>query len=140
MSPCCAANAFYVISIFPYSERRNGDSKRTRDELVESNDFASEDSVFRLLAANSNQTKTTNAPKRQLTAKEMHSFAIISQQQHDDIESDIEEEEEEQKPTTHLPVDWSLKSKLRILSDVPIPGGRLKSNEEASGITGFVYI
>lgn len=77
-----------------------------------------------------------DAPKKQMNAKGMHSFANLIAQQHDDIESDIEEEV--QKPTNHVPVDWSLKLKLRILSNVPIPGGRLKSNEEASGITGFV--
>lgn len=44
--------------------------------------------------------------------------------------------EEETAPTAYVPVDWSLKLKLRILSNVQIPGGRLKSSEEASGITG----
>lgn len=104
---------------------------------MESNDYASEDSVFSLLAANSNPSMSMGASKRPMNAKEMHSFAnLIDQQQHDDIESDIDEEV--QKPTNHVPVDWSLKLKLRILSNIPIPGGRLKSNEEASGITGFV--
>lgn len=60
----------------------------------------------------------------------------MQQQQHDDIESDIEEEL--QKPTSHVPVDWSLKLKLRILSNIPILSSRLKSSEEASGITGLV--
>lgn len=101
-------------------------------------DFASEDSVFSLLAASSNQSKTATAPKKPMNTKETHSFAnLISQQHHDDNDSDIEEEKE-LHATSHLPVDWSLKSKLRLLSDIPIPGGRLKSNEEASGITGCV--
>lgn len=105
--------------------------------MLEQNDFACEDSVFNLLAANSNQSSKVDGPKRPLNAKEMHSFANFIAQQHDDIEPDIEEEM--QKPTNHVPIDWSLKLKLRILSKVPIPGGRLKSNEEASGITGFVF-
>lgn len=54
----------------------------------------------------------------------------------DAIDSDIAHEEES-KPTSHLPIDWSLKLKLRILSNGQIPGGRLKSSEEASGITGY---
>lgn len=103
---------------------------------MEQNDFASEDSVFNLLAANSNPSAKVTASKKSMNAKEMHSFANFIAQQNDDIEPDIEEEL--QKPTNHVPVDWSLKLKLRILSNVPIQGGRLKSNEEASGITGFV--
>lgn len=105
---------------------------------MEPNDFTSDDSVFNLLAASSGPSTTMTVHKKQMKAKEMHSFANLIAQQHDDIESDVEEEV--QKPTNHVPVDWSLKLKLRILSNIPISGSRLKSNEEASGITGFVSI
>lgn len=59
-------------------------------------------------------------------------------QTNDPIADDYEpEESEEGKPTSHVPIDWSLKTKIRLLSTKPIPGSRLKSNEEASGITGY---
>lgn len=42
------------------------------------------------------------------------------------------------KPTKNLPVDWSIKSRLRILSKTLVVSNNLRSNEEASGLTGFV--
>ncbi|KAK7794067.1 hypothetical protein R5R35_001321 [Gryllus longicercus] len=39
----------------------------------------------------------------------------------------------------YIPVDWSLKSKIRLMSEKPFPWDLLlKACEEASGITGFV--
>lgn len=37
-----------------------------------------------------------------------------------------------------MPVDWTLKSKLRVLSLLPIAGNNLKANQEASGLSSFV--
>lgn len=53
--------------------------------------------------------------------------------------SEVEENKDE-KPTNHVPIDWSLKTKLRLLSKTPIVGSRLKSSEEASGITGYLIV
>lgn len=47
------------------------------------------------------------------------------------------DEEIYQKPTNYLPIDWSLKTRIRILSKTPLPGNCLKTNQEASGITRF---
>lgn len=123
------------------SERRNGVAKKPKEDFAEPNDFASEDSVFNMLATESNQSTfdgiaAISTAKKPLSAKEMNTFTNLMGKPIDDIESDIEEEM--QIPTNHVPIDWSLKLKLRLLSNTPISGSRLKSNEEASGITGCV--
>lgn len=46
-----------------------------------------------------------------------------------------DETEEEQKPTAHVPFDWGLKTKLRLLTLSRITGSGLKTCQEASGIT-----
>lgn len=55
-------------------------------------------------------------------------------------------DEAEQKPTAHVPFDWGLKTKLRLLTLSRITGNGLKTCQEASGITrcganiAFVYV
>lgn len=48
--------------------------------------------------------------------------------------NEIEETEDQQIPTTYVPVDWSLKTKLRILSPTVVQGNGLKMSG-ASGVT-----
>lgn len=94
----------------------------------------SEDSVFDLLA-NVVEVK----PKSALSTKETNSFTNLLHQNDDDdvgVTEEAGDSDQEEKPTNHVPIDWSLKTKLRLLSKNPIPGSRLKCNEEASGITG----
>ncbi|XP_072765690.1 protein downstream neighbor of son homolog [Anoplolepis gracilipes] len=43
------------------------------------------------------------------------------------------------KGAKHIPIDWTLKTKVRFMSPKPFPwNGKLKTSEEASGTTGFV--
>ncbi|KAL0117399.1 hypothetical protein PUN28_010316 [Cardiocondyla obscurior] len=43
------------------------------------------------------------------------------------------------KGTKHIPIDWTLKTKMRFMSPKPFPwSSKLKTSEEASGTTGFV--
>lgn len=95
----------------------------------------SEDSVFDLLA---NVDEIVPAKgKLTLNVKETNSFTnLLSQNDDFDSVTETDDSEQEEKPTNHVPIDWSLKTKLRLLSKNPIPGSRLKCNEEASGITG----
>lgn len=53
-------------------------------------------------------------------------------------EEDQASDTEPSKPTENLPWDWSVKSKVRILSKTLIVNSTLKSVQEASGLTGFV--
>lgn len=67
----------------------------------------------------------------------MHSFANLLVHEDDANDANLCDDEVE-TITSHVPVDWGLKTKLRILSNTAIPGARLISTEEASGITGYV--
>lgn len=99
------------------------------------NEFNSEDSVFNLLAnGNSSKVECITPQNSEPLAKFYRTVADENA-----LDADVANEEEP-KPTAHLPIDWSLKLKLRLLSNVQIPGGRLKSSEEASGITGYVLL
>lgn len=49
---------------------------------------------------------------------------------------EIEENENQQVPTKYVPVDWSLKTKLRILCPTAVQGNGLKTSG-ASGITRY---
>lgn len=115
-----------------FSERFTSDKKRVRQSLPDTTEYVSEDSVFNLLA-NVDELAPVGA-KKPLNPKEPNSFINLINQT-DELNTEIVETEEA-KPTSHIPTDWSLKTKIRILSKNPIPGGRLKCNEEASGITG----
>lgn len=88
--------------------------------------------MFNLLATVAEVPASSS--KTPLNTKEPNSFTNLINQ-NDDFSTDVVETEEE-KPTSHVPIDWSLKTKIRLLNKNPIPGSRLKCNEEASGITG----
>ncbi|XP_034186226.1 humpty dumpty isoform X2 [Osmia lignaria lignaria] len=46
---------------------------------------------------------------------------------------------ESQKGEKYIPIDWTLKTKMRFMSPKPFPWNcKLKTSEEASGTTGFV--
>lgn len=119
--------------IFFSSEKFNNENKKARKSDLDTAEFASEDSVFNLLA-NANDSDITNT-KKPLNTKELGSFSNLINQ-NDEAEEDADDENKEERPTKHVPVDWCLKTKLRLLSKHPIPGSRLTSIEEASGITG----
>lgn len=116
-----------------FSERiGNQNIKKSRPSIPDTPE-CSEDSVFNLLV-NGSEITTTSA-KAPLIPKELNSFTNLINQT-EEIGPEIEEKIE--KPTNHVPIDWSLKTKMRLLSKTPIVGSRLKSSEEASGITGYV--
>lgn len=51
--------------------------------------------------------------------------------------NEVEEEADRQVPTKYVPVDWSLKTKLRILCPTAIQGNGLKISS-ASGVTRYL--
>lgn len=120
---------------FHCSERFTSDKKKSRQSTPDTTEYVSEDSVFDLLA-NVNEIEPIKG-KSALSIKETNSFTnLLNQNDDDDGVTEAGDSEQEEKPTNHVPIDWSLKTKLRLLSKNPIPGSRLKCNEEASGITG----
>lgn len=125
-----------LVCFFNCSERFTSDKKKSRQSTPDTTEYVSEDSVFDLLA---NVDEIVPAKgKSALTVKETNSFTnLLNQNDDDDVGvTEASDSDQEEKPTNHVPIDWSLKTKLRLLSKKPIPGSRLKCNEEASGITG----
>lgn len=111
----------------------NPNVKKSRTSIPDTPE-CSEDSVFNLLV-NGSETLAPSA-KAPLIPKELNSFINLINQT-EEIGSEVEENNDE-KPTNHVPIDWSLKTKMRLLSKTPIVGSRLKSSEEASGITRYL--
>lgn len=133
----------FAVPICGFSERFTSDKKKSRQSTPDTTEYVSEDSVFDLLA-NVDEIAPVKV-KTALSSKETNSFTNLLNQNDDDDDVGVTEEAEgdsdqEEKPTNHVPIDWSLKTKLRLLSKNPIPGSRLKCNEEASGITGYVPV
>lgn len=120
------------------SERFTTDKKKSRQSTPDTTEYVSEDSVFDLLA-NAHEIVPIKTKSSVLNVKEANSFTnLLNQNETGDNDSAevSADNEQEEKPTYHVPIDWSLKTKLRLLTKNPIPGSRLKCNEEASGITG----
>lgn len=55
-----------------------------------------------------------------------------------DDDDDQASDAELTKPMKDLPIDWSIKSRMRIVCRTQIVNNTLKSTQEASGLTGFV--
>lgn len=128
---------FVFSSNLHCSERFTSDKKKARQSTApDTTEYVSEDSVFDLLA-NVDEIAPVKV-KSALSTKETNSFTNLLNQYDDDADgvTAAGDSDQEEKPTNHVPIDWSLKTKLRLLSKNPIPGSRLKCNEEASGITG----
>lgn len=51
--------------------------------------------------------------------------------------NEISEDNDRQIPTKYVPVDWALKTKLRILSPTAVQGNGLKISG-ASGVTRYI--
>lgn len=47
-------------------------------------------------------------------------------------------EENTEKLYKFLPIDWSIKTRMRLLTPQPIVAGNLKTSQEASGLTSFI--
>lgn len=133
------------ICLMFYSRRESISSKKTKTDEPETNDFTSEDSIFNLLASASVAESNSKTPlqsnnRKPLERTNILSFAsLINEGEVSEVETD---DASCPTATSHVPIDWSLKTKLRIsvYGDAVIPVTNLKSNEEASGVTGYVCV
>lgn len=133
-----------------YSRRESISSKKTKTNEPETNDCTSEDSMFNLLASASapNATVSGNSTTALLQSNnrnpaeraDIRLFASL-------INVDEAREVETggascSSATSHVPIDWSLRTKLRlsVYGNAVIPVTNLKSHEEASGVTGYVCV
>jgi protein downstream neighbor of Son len=113
----------------PFMRDSAQDQKRSRT----SEDFEIEDSIFELI----HNTKSKPTPNIEaLTPDEIikHATQYISS----DDEDEEQPKEEIVTAVTVPPIDWSLKSKVRILAPSMIVANTLTGGVKASGITGFV--
>lgn len=103
--------------------------KRPRPDLP----TASEDTIFELL----HNTESKAAPNLEAPiqepkdTKEQNNLVICD-------EDEQATEVELPKPTATFPIDWSIKSRIRILTKTLVVNNNLTSSQEASGLTGFV--
>ncbi|XP_059614391.1 protein downstream neighbor of son homolog [Phlebotomus argentipes] len=106
----------------PFAVCSQSVAKKAKSEVVE------EDTLFQLLH-NSEIPKASNANLE--APLESKNFL-------DNAQWYSEEEEPLEKLYKYLPVDWSIKTRLRLLTPKPILAGNLKTSQEASGLTSFI--
>lgn len=138
------------MHFFFCSRRESISSKKTKTYEPETNDFTSEDSMFNLLASASAPSAlasgiSTKAPlqsngRKHTERTDTRSFAsLINEGETSEVDTD---DASCSTATSHVPIDWSLKTKLRlsVYGNAVIPVTNLKSYEEASGVTGYVCV
>ncbi|XP_025268184.1 protein downstream neighbor of son homolog isoform X2 [Camponotus floridanus] len=95
-------------------------------------EISNDNTLFELLNINVQQEKQTldSSANNSLTFANVLSKLESTSQTPDESIS---------KGAKHIPLDWTLKTKVRFMSPKPFPwNGKLKTSEEASGTTGFV--
>lgn len=105
--------------------------KRQRPDLIQS-----DDTIFELLL--NTEIKTT----ANLEAPTQEKVKFLQEQRDPTIDDEDDDEPkngvEQKKHSKTFPIDWSIKSRVRILSKTLVVSNNLKSSQEASGLTGFV--
>lgn len=81
--------------------------------------------------------KRPEPPKLVLQPFDAKAFSKLLQQSTAAAEDD-DEDVPEQNITKHLPMDWSLKTRVRIFCRSELPATQLKTSQLASGLTSFV--
>uniref|UniRef100_A0A336LZX7 CSON012986 protein n=1 Tax=Culicoides sonorensis TaxID=179676 RepID=A0A336LZX7_CULSO len=113
----------------PFSTRIDQSKRHKSLELDEV--IHPDDTIFELLA----NSKIEEAKNIEVTSDDQNVFDM----QHGvEDANDVDLQENKQIPTPYLPIDWTIKSRLRLLCRTQIPGNNLKTNQEASGTTSFV--
>ncbi|KAJ9598294.1 hypothetical protein L9F63_011034, partial [Diploptera punctata] len=107
--------------------------KRLRcDDSYSTNlELSSDNTLFQLLDTRSSpQTNTVNLQT---------SFSSVLSHLSESNKERISETQKSRKGSEHIPIDWTLKKKIRLISPKPYERSqKLRTCEEASGITGFV--
>ncbi|XP_058802462.1 protein downstream neighbor of son homolog [Phymastichus coffea] len=105
---------------------KNEQNKKSKDQYL-SLDTDSPDSTFELLNRSSSykkdKSKLNDIIESAISGKKPVAVQLI----------------EEPKGKKFMPIDWTLKTKMRVMSPKPFSWkGKLKASEEASGTTGYV--
>lgn len=113
------------------------EEKRSRSkemQLLGSNnlDLSSDNTLFQLLNVSVKSQSNIDHLQTSFTS-------ILSQLSGSSNEDSHIEKDKSPKGETYIPIDWSLKTKARFISPKPFAWSqKLRTCEEASGITGFV--
>lgn len=117
----------------PFAKPEPVTKRQRRDETL------GEDTIFELIHNTAPQSSTPNVEAIDERVKVNQRTDELSNLH---IEDDIVEDEDEKSSKIYklkeLPVDWSIKSRLRITTKAQIIPNSLKSSQTASGLTAFV--
>lgn len=111
----------------------NETCKKQKDDVSANLEISNDNTLFELLHFNTQQQEkqTIASP-----VESSLSFAnVLSKLESTTHMIDVNVPKGEK----YIPIDWTLKTKMRFMSPKPFPwNGKLKTSEEASGTTGFV--
>ncbi|KAG7205551.1 hypothetical protein KM043_007527 [Ampulex compressa] len=120
-----------------YQKRKNpfsmNESNKKHKEVIQPElEASSDNTLFELLKIEApSAQKTEEAP----VESSLTFASVLSKLESGKTVPEIEISKGEK----HIPIDWTLKTKMRFMSPKPFPwNGKLKTSEEASGTTGFV--
>lgn len=110
----------------------NETCKKQKDEVSAGLEISNDNTLFELFHLNVQQEKRT----ADASVNSSLTFADVLSK----LESTAHTADANvPKGEKHIPIDWTLKTKMRFMSPKPFPwNGKLKTSEEASGTTGFV--
>lgn len=110
----------------------NETCKKEKEELSAGLEISNDNTLFELLHLNVQQKK----PTVESPVDSSLTFANVLSK----LESTTHTvDANAPKGEKYIPIDWTLKTKMRFMSPKPFPwNGKLKTSEEASGTTGFV--
>ncbi|XP_005188704.1 protein downstream neighbor of son homolog [Musca domestica] len=126
-------------------KRKNPFAKSTENSKKPKTDLESEDSLMGFISSPALPKKETfvkETPTRPPPAKlvlqpfDPNAFSKLLQQSAPGQED--EDVVVEQNITKHLPMDWSIKSRVRFFCCTDLPATQLKTSQLASGLTSFV--
>lgn len=133
-----AANTSRAVHNEDSNKRRNpfqiapDASKKPRSDSFEyeDGDESSDRTLFKLIHLSSSNNKTEQEKQKENLTSFCNVLASTSAEQIEPVKAEGE---------SWIPVDWTLKTKMKLLSRKPFPfNHKLKMSEEASGLTSFV--
>lgn len=106
--------------------------KKPKIDVSEQLDESNDKTLYALLNL---PAKLVEKPPQDVDTEKLSTFSNLLQK----FTAEHSVEHIPEKKYKYLPIDWALKTKLRLMSPKPFAWtSKLKASEEASGITGFV--
>ncbi|CAH0604508.1 unnamed protein product [Chrysodeixis includens] len=116
----------------PFSKTKLQDNKKPKLNIEDQLDESNDKTLYALLNLPS---KHVEKPAQAVDTEKLSTFSNLLQK----FTAEHSVEVIPEKKYKYLPIDWALKTKLRLMSPKPFAWtSKLKASEEASGITGFV--